>query len=455
MIIGLTGSIASGKTTVAKIFEILGCKVFYSDEEAKKLYYDKNILSQISEATNTNFIVDGTEDTPDFKKISDFVFESSENSKKVTDILYKYLDERFDEWVKSNADENILMIEAAMLFESGFDKKVDLTICVYADKDIRIERIRSRNGADADDYIKRITYQLDDEKKLELADFVINNSEHKALLEQVIDIYKHINALNSIQLLGHKIIKNNQICKLNEYLPNNKFIYEVIRLVNGEPRFSKEHYERMVFSLKSKNIEDANICSYENFYNNIKTLSSENGIYNNNVKIVADFKDTYFILIKSKYPTQEFYKKGADVSVVTLTREDPNVKQINRSFRDKADAIIEENNVFETLIVNKDGFITEGSRSNVFFIKNNVVYTAPDDLVLKGITRLKVIEAIKNINIPIVFQPIKVEDIKNIDGAFLTGTSIDVLKINLIQGESYREADNLIDQISKSFLELI
>lgn len=455
MVIGLTGSIASGKTTVAKIFEILGCKVFYSDEEAKKLYYKKNILDQISKVTDQNLFLDGTDDTPDFKKISNYIFQSPENSKKVTDVLYQHLGENFEAWVKCQSENDILFIEAAMLFESGFDKKVDLTICVHADEDIRIKRIKHRDGENAKDYIKRIKYQLNDDDKIELADFVIINNDHKALLEQTIDIFKHLQALSSDRILGRKIIKNNEICKVNEYLPNHKFIYEVIRLVDGEPRFVKEHYYRMVESIDQKDEEAFNLCSFDDYYKNIKTLSSENKIYNNNVKVVIDNKNTYFIFIKSNYPSKEYHQKGADVAIVYLTRKEPNIKQINRDFREKANAVIQQKGVFETLIVNENGFITEGSRSNVFFIKNNVVYTAPDNLVLKGITRLKVIEAIESLSIPIIYEPLKVEDIQNIDGAFITGTSIDVFKINLLNGQSYRKADALIDQISKAFLELV
>ena len=94
------------------------------------------------------------------------------------------------------------------------------------------------------------------------------------------------------------------------------------------------------------------------------------------------------------------------------------------------------------LLVNDRGMITEGSKSNAFFVKNNAIYTAPGDAVLKGITRKYVFEACNNAGFDVKEQFIAADELKDISGAFLSGTSIKVLPISTIDGRTYNSSAN-------------
>ena len=446
IIIGLTGCIASGKSTVAEIFKVMGCAVFDADLEAKKLYFDEDIANKVSALIGKNILTNGI---PDYKIISEYAFFSSENNKKLTDILYPQLSKRFDAW-KDAQKEEILILEAAMLLESAFDIYTDIVVNVSANENVRIERIKSRNIDNPQSYINRNIFQWSDDKKNALADYVIINDNKQALLPQVNSLIDKILNNNLDRVVGENIIKNNIICDKSEYQPSKDFIYEVIRVLDTKPIFPFEHYQRLIASNNNKSFS----FDYNKFIENIHSLTKINSITNCNIKIVCDGKNEYFFFIKSHYPSKEDYRNGANVVLAFAERTNPNLKKLNVNFRIKTNLIIEKHNSFEALLVNEDGNITEGSRSNVFFIKNNEIFTAPDALVLKGVTRSKVIDVIEKMNLKINYTPLNYKEIELCDGAFLTGTSIDVFNIRSINNISFHKCDELISEILTKFREL-
>ena len=249
---------------------------------------------------------------------------------------------------------------------------------------------------------------------------------------------------------GNKIIKNHILCDVSDLLPQNTYIYEVIRVIDSCPVFFVEHYNRMIASNYNNSIGS----SFAEMKSDIAALVCANNISSCNVKVIYDNFDLYLFFIKSFYPDKKYHEYGADVVTAHIMRENPNVKKFNADYRTKADQLINDNSAYEVLLVNDEGYITEGSKSNVFFFKEKIVYTAPESMVLKGVTRMKIIESIKELGIPIVFQAVKETDISFYDCAFLSGTSIDVFKIRKINDVEFEDND-LIERISLKFLSMV
>ena len=109
--------------------------------------------------------------------------------------------------------------------------------------------------------------------------------------------------------------------------------------------------------------------------------------------------ELFIFFIPYLYPAPDMYRVGVEILSLNEVRNQPNAKITNLSLRTLADKIISDKNVYEVLLVNQEGFITEGSRSNIFFIKDKVVFTPPTSIVLPGITREKVLEICNNLGI--------------------------------------------------------
>jgi branched-chain amino acid aminotransferase len=131
-------------------------------------------------------------------------------------------------------------------------------------------------------------------------------------------------------------------------------------------------------------------------------------------------------------------------------RENPNAKVIQNSVREKANQLILKHKLYEVLLVNGNGLILEGSRSNVFFVKDEVFYTAPASQILVGITRQKILECLNILDFPIIEEAINASEIDQFDAVFLTGTSPKVLPVrsigNLIYNTKLPQVTKLIAQ---------
>lgn len=200
-------------------------------------------------------------------------------------------------------------------------------------------------------------------------------------------------------------------------------IYEVIRIIDSKPLFLKEHLLRLKSSdcqIDIDLIEDdiwTLINSFKEGLNDNIFISVNNSTYERGIFIINGF-----------YPPKEWYEEGIEINTYTIRRTNPNLKIYDVDYKKSIEEHLRNTKVFETLITD-DGIINEGSRSNVFFINKNLVYTPSIDTVLPGITRDKVFEAARNCGIVIYETMIYLKDLKNYDGAFITGTSIDLLPV--------------------------
>ena len=136
-------------------------------------------------------------------------------------------------------------------------------------------------------------------------------------------------------------------------------------------------------------------------------------------------------------------------------RENPGVKYINTDLRTRTNRLIKQKQVYEVLLVDKEGYITEGSRSNVFFIGDNVIFTAPLEYVLPGTSRKRVFDICHKHRFPIIEKRIPVSELARYDAAFLSGTSPLILPINRIDELRFDPGLPLLQELMKYYFRLL
>ena len=223
-------------------------------------------------------------------------------------------------------------------------------------------------------------------------------------------------------------------------------VYEVVRLTDGRPQFLPEHFARLENSLGS--IGMAVPFTYDELEQSMRDLAVEGNIQNHNLKLEVDVDGhSVLYLNPTHYPSEEQYTKGVRTDLFRGERKNPHIKMMDQALRDATDAAIKEHNLYEVILVDRDGNITEGSRSNVFFIKNGEVYTSPLHQVLPGVTRGKIVEIITGKGVKLHEDPISSSDIGTFDAAFISGTSPKVLPIAAVGDISYDVNDPLLRSI--------
>jgi branched-chain amino acid aminotransferase len=236
-------------------------------------------------------------------------------------------------------------------------------------------------------------------------------------------------------------------------------LYEVIRIIEGIPVFLEDHFDRLY---QSANLAGGirlpdSISLTEMIKNFIISQKKETG----NIKLSFLFNDhsveplCELNFISHYYPTSEEYANGVKVGLLTADRPIPQAKVQNSDIRDRANQSISDNKLFEVLLIDSDGNITEGSRSNVFFVKNGTLYSAPTDKILQGITRIKVLELCNKAGIPVIETSVPVNTIGQFEAAFLTGTSPKVLPISSIGEIRYKTNLPLLIKIQEQYNQLI
>jgi branched-chain amino acid aminotransferase len=233
-------------------------------------------------------------------------------------------------------------------------------------------------------------------------------------------------------------------------------VYEVIRIIDRVPLFLEDHYTRFMNSLKLASGSSNYDIKYVDIEKSINNLIKLNNISNCNIKIVVnnighDKNNEYYFFIKSIYPDKSLYDEGIKTFTYNAVRNNPNAKIINHDLRDTVNRLLNEKNCYEALLVNDNDEITEGSRSNMFFLKDKTVYTSPVGDVLPGITRQKIIKLLRKNEIEFKEEPILENEIENFDSAFMSGTSPKVLPISYINDIKFSIKNELLQKIMKIY----
>jgi branched-chain amino acid aminotransferase len=229
------------------------------------------------------------------------------------------------------------------------------------------------------------------------------------------------------------------------FLKEGKSLYEVIRIIDGAPLFLKSHLERFYNSAK---LEGLNLwLDEEEIKENINRLIEINKVSIGNIKLVFNFnkgKNNNFLcyFLKHNYPEDIEYKRGVKTILYHGERENPNAKVINMDFRKIVGEKIKEEKAYEAILVDRNGYITEGSKSNIFMIKDGKVITAPIEKVLPGITRQNIIDVCKNLNLKVGEEKVHYKEIYKLEGLFISGTSPKVLPIKSVDEIEFKSSEN-------------
>ena len=235
-----------------------------------------------------------------------------------------------------------------------------------------------------------------------------------------------------------------------------KSIYEVLRVEKNILVFWEDHFERMMNSLSLAGL-NVDISNFD-LVDSINKLIKVNCLENSNIKIVIGLANepyVYVYFIEHPYPEIICYQLGVKTMLYDAERIDPNCKLINTEFRKETEKVKLGKRVYETLLVNKNKEITEGSRTNIFFIKGNEVITPPLKDVLPGVTRKNVIKICRKLNYRISEEIVTISEIKQMESAFITGTSPRVLPIKLIDNYVYSVDNYLLRNIINEFSNLV
>ncbi|HCJ58235.1 MAG TPA: aminotransferase IV [Clostridiaceae bacterium] len=251
------------------------------------------------------------------------------------------------------------------------------------------------------------------------------------------------------EIIEKYLICNGSMIDRESYKSCNDFaaniVYEVIRVIDGVPLFLEEHMDRLVKSSEMISMDIRPLSG--SIASNIKKLIEVNNKPAKNLKILVYKGDKSYIdysifFIQSNYPQPELYEKGIKAILFNALRENPNAKVQNSGLRERVNKALSESSAYEALLVNEAGEITEGSKSNVFFVKNNSLYTSPKQEVLLGVTRTRVIELARSLGIEIIEASIHKSFLEKCDGLFITGTSPKVLPISNVDEFNYESSKN-------------
>lgn len=240
--------------------------------------------------------------------------------------------------------------------------------------------------------------------------------------------------------------------------PPATYVYEVFRAAEGKALFLEDHLERFYHTAGLAAIDpgiDAGALTVL-----IYLLINNNPEGEGNIKI-AMYRDVeqqlqvFIYYTPHVYPTQKQYTEGVDTELLSAERNNPNAKVMDTVLRKSTDQMKEDLEIYEVLLVDRNGFVTEGSRSNLFFIKDGVLITPPADTVLEGITRKQIISLAKENHIPLVEEKVRAVEIDRYDALFISGTSRRVLPVKRVNAMKFQVSDPLIRKLQQLFEEKV
>ncbi len=264
--------------------------------------------------------------------------------------------------------------------------------------------------------------------------------------------------MNQLSNIGSAINEqNSKLVRSHEKTVSQIVIYEVFRVVAGKPRFLTDHLNRL---FKSAQILGITIwLSVEEIEKRIYLLIEQNQRTFGNIKleITSEVENYQFVesfsayFIEHNYPTPEQYENGVSTVLLSAERQMPNAKVFQAELRNLANQMIKQKNVYEVILVNVEGFITEGSRSNIFFVQNNEVFTSPLENVLQGVTRQKIVELCLSNRILLHEKAVHIDQLSMFQAAFITGTSPQVLPISSIENVQFDVNNTVLRQLMHLF----
>lgn len=261
---------------------------------------------------------------------------------------------------------------------------------------------------------------------------------------------------------GKYIVQNNRIIPASQWRDpesaGHTAFYEVIRFEAGIGLFAEVHVHRLAESVRIAGF--AFRLDEEAALMQIRQLIETNNRKRGNLRLVLSFPPgndplvTAF-LVPFSYPGKKMRMEGVAVSLLHAERHHPNMKRKIDILHKKVNEILNQTGHYEVLLVDRHRFITEGSRSNVFFIHRSAVYTAPADQVLKGITRQKVLDICQSLRYKVIERSVSIDELDAMDAVFLTGTSPKVLPVCRLGNRDYPPNHPVTKKIARAYNRMI
>lgn len=193
--IGITGGIGSGKSVVSRLMRLLDVPVYISDEESKRLVAtDEAIRKELTSLLGPEVYAGGSLNKP---FLAAYLFSDESHAARVNAIIHPKVKDDFRQWVKRHKDCPIVAMESAILIEAGFTDVVDRVVSVYAPKEVRLRRAMLRDEVSREAVESRMGHQMDDERKRDLADYVIMNDGESPLIPQVLSLLASLSENNA------------------------------------------------------------------------------------------------------------------------------------------------------------------------------------------------------------------------------------------------------------------
>jgi len=187
--VGLTGGIGSGKSTASRYLESLGAFVLDADEEAKKMITSNETVQHELISEFGTDIIDGT-GRVDKNKLSRVAFQDEDHQQRLNSVVHPYIfnliDKEFNR-VFNDKKHGVFIVDAALIYETGFDAHLDYVIVVTAHLKNRMERALGRETLSREEILKRVDFQWPEEEKVNMADFVVHNDGAEAELQKNIE----------------------------------------------------------------------------------------------------------------------------------------------------------------------------------------------------------------------------------------------------------------------------
>ena len=187
--IGLTGGIGSGKSTVAKIFELLQVPVYYADEASRRLYHtDPELMAQIKKHFGEDMYSEGKLNR---SKMAEIVFNDPQKLELLNQLVHPPTLRDAQEWIRAQKAPYVIK-EAALLFESGSAAGLDYIIGIQAPVAVRLKRVMDRDKTTREEVLSRMNRQIDEDIKMRLCDFIVRNNEQELVIPQVLDLHNKL-----------------------------------------------------------------------------------------------------------------------------------------------------------------------------------------------------------------------------------------------------------------------
>ena len=277
----------------------------------------------------------------------------------------------------------------------------------------------------------------------------------KEIVHNFTYLYRKMKVPSNRLIKNGKLVDTGDLQMTDLILPGS--VYEVIRLINNCPLFLTDHVDRLFNSCRNggKDI----LADRNEIERCITVLQEKTDVRSINLRISFNYDETgdYYLVhfIDSVYPEQEMYQKGVKTELFRAERNTPTLKIYDTSLREKVSRLLSSTGVFEIILFDRDGKITEGSKSNIFFIKDDTLITAPSDTILPGITRKYVIEISEKLGIRIEYRNVGIDELDSFDSVFLCGTSPMVLPVSLIGQHRFSVQNRIVRMLMNSYNDLV